>query len=43
MGLGNLAWSLQHNAPTQFLLLGLAIGLIVLAIVLPNRGTKLPQ
>ena len=43
MGLGNLAWSLQHNAPTQFLLLGLAIGLIVLAIVLRNRGTKLPQ
>lgn len=43
MGLGNLAWSLQHNAPMQFLLLGLAIGLIVLAIVLRNRGTKLPQ
>ena len=43
MGLGNLAWSLQHDAPMQFLLLGLAIGLIVLAIVLRGRGTKLPQ
>ena len=43
MGLGNLAWSLQHNAPMQFLLLGLTIGLFVLAIVRRSRGTKLPQ
>ncbi len=43
MGLGNLAWSLQHDAPMQFLLLALAIGLIVLAIVRRGRGTKLPQ
>lgn len=43
MGLGNLAWSLQHNALVKFLLVALAIGLFVLAIVLRSRGTKLPQ
>lgn len=43
MGLGNLAWSLKHDAPMQFLLLGLAIALIVLAFVLRSRGMKLPR
>ena len=43
MGLGNLAWSLQHNALVKFLLVALAISLIVLAVVRRSRGTKLPQ
>ncbi|MHB8568839.1 MAG: hypothetical protein ACYC97_01390 [Metallibacterium sp.] len=43
MGSGNLAWSLQHDASMQFLLLGLAIVMLVLATVLRGRGAQSPR
>lgn len=42
-GMGQLARNLKHGAPVNWLLLGLAFGLLVLAVAPRSRDKKLPR